>query len=627
MSFNTVMNHGNDSKRRLSDLLHKMIFLNGYFLVLLLIIPPLWRRSRRGVRSRSIESIELGRSGTPSNDGRIAWIAAIALSAFAAAGPMWGSASPRSRSVGQDLAIVIDVSRSMGVEDAAPNRLAVAIRSARSLIGAIAESRGSRVGLIAFAGRGVVRSPLTESFAGVDDALGALKPGGVKPGGSDLGAAIRAARDLFDDQPHPEGRTIVVLSDGEDHEGSWRDELVELRNAHIIVHTIAIGDAEKGGPVPIYEEESERVLTYQGRPVTSRRDDRALEAIARETGGVFLPIGTTSADLGSLYRKTIAPAAKRVRERLEPPERAHRYAPFVSAALAIGVIGSWPGFGRKRRSKVRKPLHVGFGAMKHVPKRDLDRNAASVNAPSLIILLLFMIFMISGANSEPSARDWASSGASAFQKRDYTAALEAFERCVRLDPRSPIARYNAAEALYQLGRDAEAIVRYREARARTKNNNIMILKIDYGLANALLGSGDLRGSISAYDRCSANKAKGLIADRVRRDAAVNRAFAVGLLNPPKSSSRPPNDAESDGAPKPNPRRPRSTVGESSGGDSPPPANSTRRTGGAGGGSSSPPGREVDPAATLENAIQRIKDSKNRRPFHEIDAPDPERKDW
>ena len=604
-----------------------MYFLNYYPLVLLLMIPPLWVWARRGVRLRARELSELGRAGTPSNDGGVGWIAAIALLIGAAAGPTWGRFGGVSRGFGHDVVVAIDVSRSMGVEDAVPNRLAVAIRSARSLIGAIAQSKGSRVGLIAFAGRGVVRSPLTESLTGVDDALAALKPGGVKPGGTDLGSAIRAARDLFDDQPHPEGRTIVVLSDGEDHVGTWRDELAELRNAYIIVHTIAIGDSETGRNVPVYDDESENILMYQGRPVMSRRDDRALAAIARETGGVFLPIGTTSAELGLLYREKIAPAARRERERIEPRERPHRYVPFVLTALAIGVFGSWPGLGRRRRLKDRKPRHVGFGAMKRVPTVESDRGDAAVNGLPSVVLGLIAILTVAGASGERSAGDAARSGGEAFRKRDFAAAVESFERCIRLDPRSPIARYNAAEALYQLGRDRDAIVRYREAGARTKNNDLMTLKIHYGLANALLGSGDLRGAISTYDRCLASEAKGLIADRVRRFAAINRAFAVELVDPRRDASRPPSEAEPDRDETSNANRPRRPVGESSGGDSPPPASSTRRTGGAGGGSSSPPGRAVDPASTLENAIKRIQDSKKRRPFHEFDAPDPERKDW
>src|SRR5262249_29225968 len=80
---------------------------------------------------------------------------------------------------------------------------------------------GERAAVVAFAGRGAARCPLTENLGAVHAVLAALRPGEIQPGGTDLAAGLDAALDAFDDQETTGGRTIVIFSDGEDHVGAW----------------------------------------------------------------------------------------------------------------------------------------------------------------------------------------------------------------------------------------------------------------------------------------------------------------------------------------------------------------------------------------------------------------------
>ena len=132
---------------------------------------------------------------------------------------------------------MIDVSRSMGAEDAVPNRLAVAIELAESLVKALGRDPSNRAAVVAFAGRGVLRCPLTENLGAVLDALHRLQPGSVQPGGTNLGAALDAAIDAVavDPQEHAQGRAVIVFSDGEDHAKRWSSRLERLRQKDIIV--------------------------------------------------------------------------------------------------------------------------------------------------------------------------------------------------------------------------------------------------------------------------------------------------------------------------------------------------------------------------------------------------------
>ena len=150
---------------------------------------------------------------------------------------------------GQDVVLLVDVSRSMGAEDAVPNRLGVAVESADSLLAALAPDPTNRVAVVAFAGRGVLRCPLTENLGAALDTLHQLRPGSVRPGGTDLGAGLQAAIEAFGkEEEHAEGRIIVVLSDGEDHAEGWRRRLGRLQADGVIVHAVAIGDADRGIP-------------------------------------------------------------------------------------------------------------------------------------------------------------------------------------------------------------------------------------------------------------------------------------------------------------------------------------------------------------------------------------------
>ena len=110
--------------------------------------------------------------------------------------------------------------------------------------------------VVAFAGNAEPRCPLTERTDAAADALRTLRPGEVQPGGSDLGGAFLAALDAFDPQEPAEGRSIVVLTDGEDLSGSWPSLYKRLQAARVIIHGVTFGDARRGHPIPVGDRAS-----------------------------------------------------------------------------------------------------------------------------------------------------------------------------------------------------------------------------------------------------------------------------------------------------------------------------------------------------------------------------------
>ena len=555
-----------------------------------------------------------------------------------------------ARAPGHDAILLIDVSRSMGAEDAVPDRLSVAIEAAEKLVAALMPDPANRAAVVAFAGRGVLRCPLTENLGAVIDTLKRLRPGAVRPGGTDLGAGLDAAIEALGTDGHAQGQAIVVFSDGEDLADHWRSRLDRLQEREVVVHAVTIGDADHGHPVP--SGVGGKPLVYRGEPVLSRRSDAALEAVAQETGGVVVRLGLTSADLGTLYRTRIEPAARRHREISRISDLTDRFPLFLAAAMTCLIAGCWPpgrgrswrgawswrgGWSWRRSAKVlgRASLAIAFaaavagasrppGGLRGIvvgwwqPASDLTggtpRTAGDAGRPA-------------------SASELVSRGQAAYAAGQLDEALSAFQAAVRLVPDAAVPRYDAAAVLFRLGQFDAARQAYSEARGLA--DSALRTKIDFALGNTSLALGDIGAAIAAYDDCIGSKARGARLDDVRKDAAVNREFAIAAQSPampqgegsddPSSSRRPDrkkspdrrdggDDPSSDGEPETGPSgdgtNPEDDA-DKAGRDRPP--RKRRRSGGAGGARSTPPGATGEsPEDRLDAALENIRAAQGRR---------------
>jgi Ca-activated chloride channel family protein len=569
-----------------------------------------------GARRRARDWQALGQGGRPARDGSALWLAAASCLALALAGPRWGR-SDRPVTPGHDVVLAVDVSRSMGAEDAVPDRLGAAVAAARSLVAALGNREGERAAVVAFAGRGVLRCPLTANLGAVTDRLLSLRPGDVRPGGTDLGAGLDAALDAFDDQDRDGGRTVVLFSDGEDHARRWRYAAERLRARGIVVHTVALGDAEAGHPVPSRPEPGAEPIRERGSVVLSKRSDESLAAIARETGGVFLPLGLAAADLGRLYATRIEPAATARRRAVESAGRAERFPLFLAVALLFGLAASWPG---RPRPYARRGRDRGRG-------RSRGRVAAGLAGAVALGLGIG-----AGPGDDPAAAVRA--GRRAYQAGRFDEALTHFRRAQRLAPGRAVPAYDAAAALFQLGRFPEAMALYADARTCADADAALRTRIDYALGNTALALGDLPRALRHYDDCLASTARGPGLDRVRGDAAVNRRFVEAQArNPfpaPSSDDAPrgtgpsprgPGEGQDKGKgerPSGRPGGEPSRTDEGGGGAIPPPGDQSpppgaRGAGGAGGSATGhAPPRAGSPGEQLDRALDNVREARRRR---------------
>lgn len=494
-----------------------MSFAHPEQLWLGLIVPILGFYALRGRLLNRRAWTELAQRGRAPRDGTLGLIGCAGCLILAMAQPRWGHEQSPRLPPGHDVVLAVDVSRSMAAEDAVPNRLALAVEAAESLVKALAADPANRVGLVAFAGRGVVRCPLTENLGAVLDALHRLRPGTVRPGGTDLGAALDAAREALGPEEHAQGRAVVLFSDGEDHAARWSSRLDRLRDEDIVVHGVTIGDPDHGHAVP--SGKNAQPLTFHGEPVLSQRSDSAPERIANETRGTLVRLGLASTDLGSLYQKKIEPAARRQRETSGNKTRAERFPLCLLAALLFLLAGSCP----LRRGWAWRWGWAWSWTLPWATRRSLRKLG-------LGLIVLAACSAMSGAGSlrrhtgSSLAAEAIARGQTAYKENRVEEALSAFETAISLVPRSAIPRYDAAAALFQLGRFDQAQERYAEARQLA--DLPLQTKIDFARGNTCLAQGDIPGAIAAYDQCLASTVRGAAMDSVRRDAAINRQFAL-----------------------------------------------------------------------------------------------------
>ncbi len=216
----------------------------------------------------------------------IAVLVAVAAAIVAAARPQWGQGTETINRKGIDLALVLDTSKSMAAADVAPSRLARGVRAASSLLDRL---EGDRIALVTFAGKSAVSCPLTLDHEAVRLFLDAVDVEAVSVPGTALAAAIeagvRALGPSTTEGTEAKGRALIVISDGEDHEGGVEGAILAAKRAGVVVYGIGCG-TDQGAPIPQGESGAYK-KDAQGKLVTTRLDERPLRSLAVETGGKY----------------------------------------------------------------------------------------------------------------------------------------------------------------------------------------------------------------------------------------------------------------------------------------------------------------------------------------------------
>ena len=253
-----------------------------------------------------------------------------------------------ARKVGADIMIVLDVSKSMLAEDAAPNRLARAKADIAEFVDRVG---GHRVGLLAFAGRAAVMSPLTTDYGFFHLVLRNVDTDVVSRGGTRLGDAIRKATATFGPN-RGVARLMVLITDGEDHDSYPLEAAQEAVQAGIRIVAIGFG-SEDGSEITLTDPDTGAKSTLRddnGATVVSRLDGALLRDIALRTEGVYVPAGVSAVDLDAIVEAHVEPLMTDPTSQLRRRAPTEHYVWLVLGALASLLGAVWAGGSRWRLS-------------------------------------------------------------------------------------------------------------------------------------------------------------------------------------------------------------------------------------------------------------------------------------
>jgi Ca-activated chloride channel family protein len=260
-----------------------------------------WPLVVRGADARALAN----RPPSPGT-GIAPWIA-TGLIVIALAGPRWLHEKQTVFREGADIAVVMDISRSMDTRDIPPDRLT---RAKEELQDLLARLHGDRVALVAFAGRAFTIVPLTADYGAVERFAEQLSPDMVTDQGSNLAAGLRQGLAALS-SARGRGRAVVLLSDGEDHDhAAALAAAARLGRDGVPLFILGVGTTE-GGLIPAGD--GRFVHDSHGRTVLSRLEEEHLKDLAQAAGGVYARIRWDDADWQALYDHGIERMVTRTR--------------------------------------------------------------------------------------------------------------------------------------------------------------------------------------------------------------------------------------------------------------------------------------------------------------------------
>jgi Ca-activated chloride channel family protein len=326
---------------------------------LLLLIPAWWlvffllrRRERllqQLVDARVLPVLAPNRSPIQIRRRTILWLIALSFACLAFARPQWGFHWQEVKCRGLDIIVVLDTSRSMLAEDIKPNRFQQAKWGVRDLLGKL---RGDRIGLIVFAGSSFLECPLTIDYAAFLMTLDDAYVGIIPRGGTAIAQSLRTAIDGFEKSEEAD-RAIVLITDGEDHEGDPLKLVDELKEKNIRVYAVGVGSLD-GELIPTSDAENRPgfVKNASGNVVKTALREDVLSKLAVATGGTYVRSAPGDFGLERVYDQGIAQLKRDEQDSRMTKAYEDRFAWLLGAAFALLILEAvMTDRGRKPREK------------------------------------------------------------------------------------------------------------------------------------------------------------------------------------------------------------------------------------------------------------------------------------
>lgn len=257
----------------------------------------------------------------------------FALLIVAILGPSFGGSKKEVKSIGKDIMICVDLSKSMDAYDVQPTRLEKVKNELKKLVAAF---DSDRIGLIIFGSEAFMQCPLTYDQNALNLFIETMNTGLVPTGGTDFGPPLQLALDKLTDEEESADRkskVIILVSDGEDFGEETNEVVNDIENNDIRLFTLGVG-TEKGGN--IYAGSGVK-KDQEGNTVITRLNSKSLRSIADKTDGKYFEINESRNDVSRLIN-TIESIEGELRDARLVDVTANKYFYFLALAMVLLLL-------------------------------------------------------------------------------------------------------------------------------------------------------------------------------------------------------------------------------------------------------------------------------------------------
>ena len=362
------------------------------------------------------------------------WIllGALALLIIMLARPQLGTKINHEKRVGIETIIAMDISNSMRAEDIVPNRLD---RSKMMVENLVDHFSNDKIGLIVFAGDAFVQLPITSDHVSAKMFLSSIDPSLIATQGTDLAKAIDMATHSFT-QEEGVGKAIVVITDGEDHEGGAVESAKAAKDNGMRVYVLGVGSVN-GAPIPI-PGTGDFMKDNTGNTVMSALNEDMCKQVAQAGGGAYIHVENNSAAQDQLDNELDKLAKKETTATIYS-EFDEQFQAFGLLALLLLIIEICI---LDRRNPLLKKLSL-FG-----------------NKKKVTTILLLLVTMTAFSQTD---RQFIRQGNKQFHRGDYPNAEVSYRKAIEKNPKNPQAAFNLGNALMAQKKDSAAIVQFENA--------------------------------------------------------------------------------------------------------------------------------------------------------------------
>ena len=383
----------------------------------------------------------------------------FALCAFAVADLVKPDGSRKINRKGIDVMIALDVSRSMLAEDIKPNRL----ERAKQVISKIIDKlQDDKVGIVVFAGRAYLQMPLTSDHSAAKMYLATANTDIVPTQGTVISQALKMSYAAFNTK-EKKYRSIILISDGEDHDEDALKITQQLTEEGVMINTIGIGSPQ-GAPI-MDPETRDYIKDETGNTVITKLNEEELKNIALNGKGMYQLLGSADETAANIHRKLMTIGQTTLTDSSLTIFKNYFWY-FLLAAFIILIIESFI-------PEKRKTAHL-------------------KQAFSLIFLILFTNVSFSQSTKKEIIK-----GNEAYKKKQYTEAAGAYQKALKKSPENSTAFYNLGNALYKTNKPEDALKAYDNT-VQTASTNALKQKAYYNGGVVLQSQNKLPECIKAY---------------------------------------------------------------------------------------------------------------------------------